>query len=214
MLIVTDLAKRFRDKRVFDHLSFRCGAGQVRAVTGENGAGKSTLLRILAGVVSPDAGAASLAGEPLIGRGARGRRRIGYVPEAADPPARLSGQAVLDLVAGLKGAPPASAELRERLALGPLLPRPIGAMSLGQRRRVCLAAALIGDPALLLLDEPSNGLDAGGIDALIDIAEEATARGAAVVLATHDRELIAALNGVELALGDGGVVLDELEEEE
>jgi ATPase subunit of ABC transporter with duplicated ATPase domains len=87
-------------------------------------------------------------------------------------------------------------------------------MSLGQRRRVCLAAALIGDPALLLLDEPSNGLDADGIEALIDIAEETTARGAAVVLATHDRELIAALNGVELALGDGGVVLDELEEEE
>src|SRR5690606_7299289 len=122
--------------------------GQARAITGENGAGKSTLLRILAGVLSPDAGAATLAGEPLIGRGARGRRRIGYVPEAADPPGRLSGRGVLDLVAALKRAPSASAELRHRLGLGPLLSRPIAAMSLGQRRRLCLAAALIGEPAL------------------------------------------------------------------
>lgn len=212
MLEVTDIAKRYRRVRVLEGVGFRCPGGAARAVTGENGAGKSTLLAILAGVVAADRGAATLEGAPLLGRGARARRRLGYVPEAANPPARLSGRDLFGLVAALKRAPPPGADLERALGLGPLLEQPIGAMSLGQRRRVCLAAAAIGDPALLLLDEPSNGLDADGVEALVELLDAAMARGAAVVLATHDRELIAALGAAELALAGGEVVLDELAE--
>jgi ABC-type multidrug transport system ATPase subunit len=196
-LAVSDLAKRFGRRRVLSGLGFECERGEIVAVTGDNGSGKSTLLAILAGVIEPDRGAATLGGEALIGRRAPARKRIGYVPEAADPPGQMTAADLFTLVAALKGAAPPSPEQIELLELDALLAQSIGSMSLGQRRRVCLAAALVGDPDLLILDEPSNGLDAGGIDALTTLV---LGRPGCAVLATHDRELIERLEATELSL--------------
>lgn len=197
-LVVSDLAKRFGRRRVFSGLGFECEPGEIVAVTGDNGSGKSTLLAILAGVIEPDRGAATLGGEALIGRRARGRKRIGYVPEAANPPGQMTAADLFALVAALKSAAKPSPELIERLEIGELSGQSIGSMSLGQRRRVCLAAALVGEPDLLILDEPSNGLDAGGIATLAELLDH---RGS-TVLATHDRDLIEQLGATELSLSN------------
>lgn len=199
-LIATGLVKRYGRRRVLAGLSFRCEPGEVLAVTGDNGSGKSTLLAILAGIIEADGGGATLGADALIGRRAPARARLGYVPEAANPPGRMTARNLFALVAALKAATAPPPETIEALAIETLLDQSIESMSLGQRRRVCLAAALIGDPALLLLDEPTNGLDAGGIDVLVEILSAAVARGGSVVLATHDRELIDRLGASELAL--------------
>ena len=199
-LIASDIDKRYGRRRVLSRLSFRCDPGEILAVTGENGSGKSTLLAILAGVIEADGGGATLGGEALIGRRAPARARIGYVPEAANPPARLTARALFALVASLKSAERPAASMIERLAAGALLDQTVASMSLGQRRRVCLVAALIGEPALVILDEPTNGLDDAGVAALVETLAEVTARDGSVVLATHDSELIDRIDARELKL--------------
>jgi ABC-type multidrug transport system ATPase subunit len=175
-------------------------AGEAIAVVGANGAGKTTLLRVLAGVLPLDRGFISLSGEPL--RGAA-RRRVGFVPEAADPPGFLTARDLLAFTAALRAAPVPAEEARRRLYPASLENARLATMSLGERRRVCLAAALIGEPALLVLDEPENGLDAGGVDVLVALLRAATARGAVVVVATHDAALRAALACREMHLASG-----------
>jgi ABC-2 type transport system ATP-binding protein len=202
-LRATDVGKRYGARWAVRGVSFRCDGGEALAITGANGAGKSTLLAVCAGVLDPDRGDVAIAGESIAGRRAPARRRLGYVPEAADPPPHLTGDEVLSLVAALKGAAPLSDALRDRLGLADLGPVRLGAMSLGQRRRTCLGAALIGDPTVLLLDEPTNGLDTAGVDVLHALLTERRASGAAIVLATHDRAFIDRLQARELSLTGG-----------
>jgi ABC-2 type transport system ATP-binding protein len=175
-------------------------AGEAIAVVGANGAGKTTLLRVLAGVLPLDRGFIGLAGEPL--RGAA-RRRVGFVPEAADAPGFLTARDLLALSAALRAAPEPEEGTRRRLYPASLEDARLATMSLGERRRVCLAAALIGDPALLVLDEPENGLDAAGVEVLVALLREAMERGAVVVVATHDVGLRQALHCSELRLASG-----------
>jgi ABC-2 type transport system ATP-binding protein len=175
-------------------------AGEAIAVVGANGAGKTTLLRVLAGVLPLDRGFIGLDGESL--RGAA-RRRVGFVPEAADPPGFLTARDLIAFTAALRAAPEPAEEARRRLYPASLEDARLATMSLGERRRVCLTAALIGDPALLVLDEPENGLDAGGVDVLVALLREAMARDAVVVVATHDAGLRAALDCRELRLASG-----------
>ena len=202
-LRVTDLGKRYGARWAVRDVSFDCAAGTAIAVTGANGAGKSTLVALCAGVLEPDRGDVVVAGESVSGGRIAARRRLGYVPEGADPPLHLTGAEVLALVAALKRAAPLAPPLRDRLGLAGLATVRLGAMSLGQRRRTCLGAALIGDPALLLLDEPTNGLDAAGVDVLVDILTERRRAGAAIVVASHDQALIARLGAREISLVEG-----------
>jgi ABC-type multidrug transport system ATPase subunit len=178
---------------VLDGVSAEFGGGRVAVITGANGAGKSTLLRIVAGVLAPDRGYVELASDERVLRGAAMRRRMGYVPEAADPPGHLSGAELWGLVRALRGAAPLSADLRAQLGVDALADKRIERMSLGERRRTCLAAALIGDPAALVLDEPTNGLDAAGAADLETLVRERAAAGAAVIVATHDAAFAAAV---------------------
>ena len=180
--------------------SMSVGAGEAVALVGENGAGKSTLLGAVAGVVRCDRGVMTLGGRTLAGPV---RRRVGFVPEAADPPGHLTAEELLALTAALKHAPVPGDTARRRFYPAPLDCARVDTLSLGERRRVCLAAALIGQPALLVLDEPDGGLDAGGLADLAAILGEEVARGAAVLLATHDRELVAALGARIVTVQDG-----------
>ena len=116
-------------------------------------------------------------------RGVAALRHLGYAPEASDLPAHL-GVGELVALAALKRCDPPSPELADRLGVTPLLPQRLGSLSLGQRRRAGLLAALVGDPDLLVLDEPTNGLDADGIAVLAALLRERGGRGAALV-ATH-----------------------------
>ena len=204
MLVVSGLAKRFGRKRVLEGVSFEGAPGELCALVGDNGSGKSTLLSILAGQLEADAGDATLDGTSILGRSAP-RSRIGFVPEAANPPGRMTGGQLLALVAALKAAPVPDEAAIAALGLDAILDQPIASLSLGQRRRLCLRAALVGEPALLLLDEPSNGLDIDGVAVLSKTLEDAATAGTIVVLATHDRELVARLGARILELERGSI---------
>jgi ABC-type multidrug transport system ATPase subunit len=196
---VRDLVKKRGGRRVLDGVSFVVGAGEVAALVGANGAGKSTILAIVAGVLPPDRGWVSIDGAT-----SGTRRRLGFVPEAADPPGHLTGGELLALAGGLRRGALAPA-IRARLGLDAIAHQRIEKMSLGQRRRVCLGAALVGDPPALVLDEPDNGLDLDGLDALAELIAAATARGAAVLVATHDPAVRERLGARTLTIADGRV---------
>ncbi|HKA92124.1 MAG TPA: ABC transporter ATP-binding protein [Haliangiales bacterium] len=179
-LSVSGVSKRLGATQALDGVSFEHDVG-VLAILGENGAGKSTLLQILVGLIRPDAGAVTVAGRSV----ADARHTVGFVPEAADPLPFLSVHELLSLVAAVKAAPVVE-DMIETLGLRALLDQRIGTLSLGQRRRACLAAALTGRPWLLVLDEPTNGLDAEGTDSLARTLERHVAGGGIAVVATHD----------------------------
>jgi ABC-type multidrug transport system ATPase subunit len=184
------LGKRRGGRWVLDDVTFTVAAGEVVALVGGNGAGKSTLLACAAGALDADRGWVAIAGHTS-GR----RRQAGYAPEAADAPGHLTGGELWALVSALRGGARLDDEAARLLAIGALAAIRLDRMSLGQRRRAVLAAALVGAPAALLLDEPDNGLDAAGLDALVALVAREAARGAAVLVATHDpavRERLAA----------------------
>lgn len=169
-------------------MTFSVAAGDTVGLVGPNGSGKSTLLRILAGVDRPTLGAARvLDGDPV----ARATKaRTSYLPDGAPFPAELSTRAALELVASLAGmdrserrsAVPA---MLERVGLGNRTSTKLRAFSRGMHRRFGLAQAFLGAPDVVLLDEPTAGLDAPGFPVLRELLDEARARGATVVLASH-----------------------------
>jgi len=203
VLVVRELQKRLGGRRVLDELTLDCEAGTITAIVGPNGAGKSTLLSILAGVMEPDAGSVDVDGASITRQRTRARARLGYVPEAADPPPHLTVDELIALVVALRRAAPLSPEVREQLGIELLSHQRIDRLSLGERRRACLAAALVGDPALLVLDEPTNGLDEPGIVALASLLEARRAAGCAVVLATHDTRFAERIGARVLQLSAG-----------
>jgi ABC-2 type transport system ATP-binding protein len=185
--------------------------GTLTALAGANGAGKTTLLRILAGLLAPAEGSVVVLGveQPAAAGGRRARAlraRLAYVPQepALDP--EMSGRETLELLAALHGLARATrarriAELAATFGIASHLPRPIAAWSGGLKRRLHVAAGMLGEPELLLLDEPTAGLDVEGSDAVwAELARRARV-GAAVAVVTH--ELAAAER-----LADQVVILD------
>jgi ABC-type multidrug transport system ATPase subunit len=138
--------------------------------------------------MAPDRGWVALDGARLPPQGGASRRRLGYVPEATDLLPHLSVCELLQLTAALKGSDLPSADAIERLGVGVFIDQRLGSLSLGQRRRALLLAGLIGDPDLYLLDEPTNGLDRDGWEALVMLIADRVAAGKLVMVATHDRE--------------------------
>jgi ABC-type multidrug transport system ATPase subunit len=170
VLSLERVTKYFGTKRAVHEISLTVLAGERVALLGENGSGKSTLLAIAAGVIDANSG--------RVVRPAS----VGYAPEKPDIPDHLLVSEWLDVVASLQGA--RSPEV-EGLDVEALLGRRISALSTGQRQRVSLCAALTGSPALLVLDEPTNALDAETRDGVVR-----RLRGSTVLLATHDVELV------------------------
>ena len=200
MLELDQVGVKLDGRWVVRDIDLVCQPGDAIAVVGENGAGKTTLLRAVAGILPLDRGVITLGGETL--RGAA-RRRVAFVPEAADPPGFLTARDLLALTGALRGAEPPGEDARRRLYPAALEDARIATLSLGERRRVCLAAALAGDPAVFVLDEPENGLDASGAELLVELLDETRARGAIVMIATHDTALRGALGCREVRLISG-----------
>ncbi len=187
-LSVTGLVKLLGGRRVLDNINLDVPAGQTLALFGENGAGKSTLLRILAGVMDADAGRAVFDGQSLLELRLAERNYLGYVPETADAPPHMTPRELLALVASLKRSRLPDASLLHRVGIDAYADQVVGSLSLGQRRRTCLAAALVGDVRLLLLDEPTNGLDAAGVRMLADVLDAHARAGGISIVATHDEK--------------------------
>ncbi|HET7504991.1 MAG TPA: ABC transporter ATP-binding protein [Kofleriaceae bacterium] len=192
-LAVSGVSVRRGGRLVLDDVTLEVAAGEIVGVVGRNGCGKSTLLLCIAGVLAPRDGQVTIGGASVWGparQRQRARRALGYVPEGADPPGFLLGGELWALVAATRGSGPPTPELREALGLDELRETQIERMSLGQRRRACLGAALMGPPDLLVLDEPDNGLDARRLEALTALLKGHAAAGGACLLASHDAALL------------------------
>jgi len=206
-LALEDVSVRRGGRVVVDGVTLAVDAQHIVGVVGKNGCGKTTLLMSVAGVLAPRRGRITVAGASVWGghgERLRARRALGYVPEAADPPGFLLGGELWALVAATRGCGPPTAELREALGLDELREAAIERMSLGQRRRACLGAALMGPPELLVLDEPDNGLDIKRLDALVALLKAHAAAGGACILASHDAALLDELGATAFALRAAG----------
>jgi len=182
-------------------------AGECWGLVGPNGSGKSTLLRIVAGLALPTAGRVTLFGQPAGSRAVRGR--VGYAPEALRWPPALRVIEVLHELSALDGLRGAVARVRAAAAvtgLAELLDRPLGSLSLGQSQRVVLASALLGEPELLLLDEPFSGLDSLVLHDVRSHLALRLAEGAACLLASHRVDDLRGLATHLLVLREGRVV--------
>ena len=186
MIRVERLVKRYAGVRAVDGLDLRVGAGEVVALLGPNGAGKSTTLKALVGLVRPTSGRVLLGGvDPALDpRGAR--RQLGYLPQRVDFHDNLTAREVLAFFAKLRGADPASiAPLLDRVGLASAAERPTDGFSGGMLQRLGLAVALLGDPRVLILDEPTVGLDPEGALLFKAIIRERHASGTTVLVSSH-----------------------------
>jgi ABC-2 type transport system ATP-binding protein len=182
---IRGLSKRFGRVRAVDEVSFDVPAGQVTGFLGPNGAGKSTTLRILLGLVAPTAGEALIGGRRYADLAAP-RRTVGAVLEATGFHPGRRGRDHLRVLAHVSGLPRGRVdEVLDLVGLFADGHRRVREYSLGMRQRLALAAALLGDPALLVLDEPANGLDPGGMAWLRGLLRELAGQGRTVVISSH-----------------------------
>ncbi|MDP1795013.1 MAG: ATP-binding cassette domain-containing protein [Acidimicrobiales bacterium] len=192
MLVAEGLTRRFGDVVALDGLSLHVQAGELLGFLGPNGSGKTTALRSILGISEPDDGTVTWNGKPIDGAI---RRRFGYLPEERGlyPGMKLGEQ--LAYFATLYGvehnaAKQAALGWLERLGLGERVDDKVDALSLGNQQRVQLAAALIHEPELLVLDEPFSGLDPISIENVGAILREQAAAGVAVVFSSHQLDLV------------------------
>ncbi len=179
------LAKRYGDLAALDGISAVVPRGQVIGLLGHNGAGKSTLIKLILGLIAPSGGRLEVLGQSPW-RAHALRRRIGYLPESATFYGNLTGRELLDYLARLKQAPGAQiATLLDRVGLAHAADRRIGTYSKGMRQRLGLAQALLGSPDLVLLDEPTTGLDPQATRELYRIVGELRADGRSVLVSSH-----------------------------
>jgi ABC-2 type transport system ATP-binding protein len=182
---VADLRKRFRSTTAVDGLSFTVAPGRVTGFLGPNGAGKTTTLRILLGLVRPTSGSATIAGvayreldDPIA--------TVGAVLEATNFHPKRSGRNHLRMLTAAAGVPLSRVDaVLDRVELTPVARRTVGGYSLGMRQRLSVAGALLGEPRLLVLDEPANGLDPEGIRWLRDFLRSFTSDGGTVFISSH-----------------------------
>lgn len=180
------VVKRFGAVEAVGNVSFTLQPGSTIALVGHNGAGKSTLVKMMLGLVRPTSGLVRvLGGEPARGAFTE-RSRLGYLPENVAFHAALTGREALAFYARLKGQPMSAVEpLLVRVGIGHAADRRVGGYSKGMRQRLGLAQALLGNPQLLLLDEPTTGLDPELRLSFYDILDELRERGVCILLASH-----------------------------
>jgi len=185
MIEVTGLTKRYGDTLAVDRLSFRVEPGVVTGFVGPNGAGKSTTMRMVLGLDRPTAGTATVAGRPYR-QLARPLRHVGAMLDASAVHPRRSAYDHLLALARSNGIPRTRVgEVLDRVGLAGVANRRVRAFSLGMRQRLGIAAALLGDPPVLLFDEPINGLDPEGIAWIRSLMRAFAAEGRTVFLSSH-----------------------------
>jgi len=186
-VILRDASKNYGDHVAVQGVSLELRGGERIALVGHNGAGKSTLIKLMLGLIRPTAGTVLVLGEDPARRAAtKSRSRIGYLPENVALQPSMTGEELLAFYARLKHQPvAANPKILSRVGIAHAAHRRIATYSKGMRQRLALAQALIGDPRVLLLDEPTTGLDPALRQTFYSIVQELSARGATVLLSSH-----------------------------
>ncbi|MFD0377796.1 ATP-binding cassette domain-containing protein [Streptomyces sp. NPDC127112] len=185
MIEVSELTKRYGGKTAVDHLSFTVQPGRVTGFLGPNGAGKSTTLRMILGLDAPTTGAATVSGVPFH-RHPRGLRHVGALLDAGQVHGGRSAAAHLSALARSNGIPRRRVdEVLHEVGLAEVAARRIGGFSLGMKQRLGIATALLGDPPVLMFDEPVNGMDPEGVLWARRLFRRLAAEGRTVFLSSH-----------------------------
>ncbi|HWP62808.1 MAG TPA: ABC transporter ATP-binding protein [Candidatus Binatia bacterium] len=205
---VTGLVKRYDGRTVLHGISFSCQPGTIHALLGPNGAGKTTTVEILEGYRRPDGGAVRILGHTVGGGGRRLRARVGIMLQGGGFPPLARPIEILELYAALFRAPERPRALLGRLDLESVARTPYRALSGGERQRLALAVALVGRPELLVLDEPTAGMDPAAKVRVRELLGDLRRGGATILLTSHDLADVERLADWITVLDRGRIVAD------
>jgi ABC-2 type transport system ATP-binding protein len=207
MLELHSINRSFGERRVLRDVSFTVAGGRMTGFVGGNGAGKTTTMRVILGVLAADSGTVTLDGAPLT---AEQRTRFGYMPEERGlyPKMKVAEQIVY--LGRLHGMSPAQAKantesLLERLGLGERVDDTVESLSLGNQQRAQIAAALVHDPEVLVLDEPFSGLDPIAVEVVLNVLKDFAATGAPVIFSSHQLDIVERLCDDLVVIADGEI---------
>lgn len=212
MIEIRGLSKRFGNFTAVDSVSFSVEKGEVLGFLGPNGAGKSTTMKMLTGFLTPTAGTAIVAGHDVMSSPLAAKERIGYLPEGAPAYPDMTPFGFLRWVAEIRGYSGAErdrrvAEVIDKVHLQDVLRKPIDHLSKGFKRRVALAQSILHDPEVLILDEPTDGLDPNQKHEVRSLIQEMS-REKAIVLSTHILEEVEAVCSRVIIINEGRIVFD------
>lgn len=213
MIEVNQLTKRYGPLTAVDGITFKVEAGEVLGFLGPNGAGKSTTMKMIAGFLAPTSGSVTVCGHDVVEQPIAAKSVMGYLPEGAPSYAEMTVAAFLEFIANVRGLTGADRRGRfedvvGRLALGRVLNQPIETLSKGYKRRVGLAQAILHDPKVLILDEPTDGLDPNQkheVRTLID----AMAKDKIIIISTHILEEVDAVCTRAIIIANGRILADD-----
>jgi ABC-2 type transport system ATP-binding protein len=212
MISIRGLCKSFGSIRAVDNVSFAVERGEVLGFLGPNGAGKSTTMKMITGFLTPTSGTAVVCGHDVLEKPVAVKRCIGYLPEGAPAYPDMTPAAFLDFIARIRGFSGADKDKRiglavERVQIGEVLHQPIETLSKGFKRRVGLAQAMLHDPEVLILDEPTDGLDPNQKHEVRTLIAE-MARDKAIIISTHILEEVDAVCTRAVIIARGKLVAD------
>jgi len=212
MIEIKNLVKRFGDLLAVDKVSFAVERGTVLGVLGPNGAGKSTTMKMITGFLTPSEGSVSVCGFDIERQALAAKRKMGYLPEGAPAYPDMTPLTYLDFIANARGLTGAEREQRlaaaiARSAIDSVLEQPIDTLSKGFRRRVGLAQAILHDPEVLILDEPTDGLDPNQKHEVRSLIRDMAAQKA-IVISTHILEEVEAVCTRALIIARGRIVAE------
>jgi ABC-2 type transport system ATP-binding protein len=212
MIEVRALGKRFGPLLAVDNVTFSVGRGEVLGFLGPNGAGKSTAMRMITGFLAPTTGTAVICGADVTRAPIAVKRKIGYLPEGAPAYPDMNPAGFLDFIAHIRGFAGAEAKRRidlavERAGLAGVMSQPIETLSKGYKRRVGLAQALLHDPEVLIMDEPTDGLDPNQKHEVRNLIA-AIAPEKAIIISTHILEEVDAVCTRALIIAHGRLLAD------
>lgn len=207
MLQLSEITKTYGERRALDGITFDVAPGRLTGFVGGNGAGKTTTMRIVLGLLSHDAGTVRLDGRDVT---EEDRRSFGYMPEERGLYPKMKVLDHIVYLARLHGfdrqaATERSTELLEQLGLGERLGDNVEALSLGNQQRAQIAAALVHDPDVLILDEPFSGLDPMAVETVVGVLQGRAQRGAAVLFSSHQLDVVERLCDDLVIIADGAV---------
>src|SRR5690554_7252174 len=207
MLELNSITRSFGERRVLHDVSFSVARGRMTGFVGGNGAGKTTTMRVMMGVLTPDSGTVTLDGQPI---SKDARTRFGYMPEERGLYPKMKVAEQITYLGRLHGLSTERAKantdgLLERLGLGERANDAVESLSLGNQQRAQIAAALVHEPEVLVLDEPFSGLDPLAVETVMSVLKDYTARGVPVLFSSHQLDIVERLCDDLVVIADGEI---------